>query len=100
VERFSNDEDFWMRRTSLLAHLKHKKKTSHKHLFAYCKKMAHEKEFFIRKAIGWALREYSKSEPDRVLKFMQENKTKLSPLSLREGGKHLAKNGLAGDLLD
>lgn len=100
IERYSDDEDFWIRRAALLAHLPHKKQTSHKHLFAYCKKMAHEKEFFIRKAIGWILREYSKSEPERVLKFMRENKSKLSPLTLREGAKHLAKHGLAEDLLD
>jgi 3-methyladenine DNA glycosylase AlkD len=100
VEDFSNDNDFWIRRASLLAHLGHKKETSHKHLFAYCKKMAHEKEFFIRKGIGWALREYSKSEPERVVRFLRENRTTLSPLSLREGAKHLAKVGLAGDLLD
>jgi 3-methyladenine DNA glycosylase AlkD len=100
VNNFSNDDDFWMRRASLLAHLGHKKQTSHKHLFAYCKKMAHEKEFFIRKGMGWALREYSKSEPERVVRFLREHKSKLSPLSLREGAKHLAKIGLTGDLLD
>ena len=100
IDNFSNDEDFWIRRASLLAHLGHKEQTSHKDLFAYCKKMAHEKEFFIRKAIGWSLREYSKSEPERVRRFLVENKTRLSPLSLKEGAKYLAKMGLAGDLLD
>lgn len=94
VENYSNDKDFWLRRASLLAHLGHKKQTSHKHLFAYCKKMAAEKEFFIRKGMGWILREYSKSEPERVLKFLRENKDTLSPLTVREGSKHLIKHKL------
>jgi 3-methyladenine DNA glycosylase AlkD len=54
-----------------------------------------ESEFFIKKAIGWALREYSKTEPDRVLKFVEKEKGSLSGLSYREGTKILKKNGLA-----
>ena len=94
IDDYSNDPDFWIRRASLLAHLGHKQQTSHIHLFAYCKKMADEKEFFIRKAMGWILREYSKVEPDRVLKFIQDNKQSLSPLTLREGSKYLIKHNL------
>jgi len=97
IEKYSNDPDFWIRRASLLAHLGHKKQTSHKHLFAYCKKMAHEKEFFIRKAMGWILREYSKVEPERVLKFIRDNKASLSPLTVREGSKYLIKHNLDRD---
>ncbi|MBU6451107.1 MAG: DNA alkylation repair protein [Cyanobacteria bacterium REEB67] len=98
IDAFSEDDDFWIRRAALLAQLNHKKETSHKHLFTYIEKMSAEKEFFIRKAIGWALREYSKSEPERVLKYLQKNKDKLSPLSIREGRKHLVKTGRMKDL--
>jgi 3-methyladenine DNA glycosylase AlkD len=51
--------------------------------------LAFEKEFFIRKAIGWALREYSKSNPNAVRAFIQENNSLLSPLSIKEGSKYL-----------
>ena len=59
--------------------------------------MAHEKEFFIRKAMGWILREYSKVEPERVLKFIRDNKASLSPLTVREGSKYLIKHNLDRD---
>ena len=51
---------------------------------------AHEKEFFIRKAIGWILREYSKTNPKSVKTFIAENRNYLSNLSVREGSKKLA----------
>jgi len=93
IDGYIYDGDFWIRRTGLLSHLGHKKNTSAKHLFSYCRKLASEKEFFIRKAIGWALREYSKSEPVKVKQFLAENKGTLSALSYNEGAKHLVKTG-------
>lgn len=94
IDRYIYDSDFWIRRTGLLSHLGHKKKTSSKHLFSYCRKLASEKEFFIRKAIGWALREYSRCEPLKVKQFLAENKGTLSSLSYNEGAKHLIKTGV------
>ncbi len=94
IDGYIYDSDFWIRRTGLLSHLGHKKNTSSKHLFSYCRKLASEKEFFIRKGIGWALREYSKSEPAKVKQFLVENKGTLSSLSYNEGAKHLIKTGL------
>lgn len=94
IDTFVADEDFWIRRTALLSHLAHKDKTSSRHLFNYCLKLAPEKEFFIRKAIGWALREYSKSRPELVRKFLLQHQEKLSPLSFKEGAKHLVRVGL------
>jgi 3-methyladenine DNA glycosylase AlkD len=58
-------------------------------LFDFCLRRAHEKEFFIRKAIGWALREFAKVEPDAVRVFLATNGEKLSGLSRREAAKHL-----------
>ncbi|MBT8492276.1 MAG: DNA alkylation repair protein [Deltaproteobacteria bacterium] len=49
-----------------------------------------ESEFFIRKAIGLALREYANTEPERVRRFLVTNRKGLSGLSYREAGKHLA----------
>ncbi|MBX9670039.1 MAG: DNA alkylation repair protein [Candidatus Obscuribacterales bacterium] len=88
-----DDEDVWIRRTAILSQLKHKKNTDSKRLFSYCLKRADEKEFFIRKAIGWALREYSYANPEAVHRFIVKNKDRLSGLSVREGAKQLVKAG-------
>jgi len=93
MDEWIADDDFWIRRTAILSHMKHKKATDSKRLFAYCLAQAGEKEFFIRKAIGWALREYSYAEPATVKKFLLANKNRLSPLSFKEGAKHLVKVG-------
>jgi 3-methyladenine DNA glycosylase AlkD len=93
IERWIDDEDMWIRRTALIAHNSHKKRTDRKQLFAHCLKRAHEKEFFIRKAIGWALREYSYSEPAEVCDFLTANRARLSGLSYREGIKQLVSTG-------
>ncbi len=95
INKWSNDKDLWIRRSTLLVHLHHKGETDHEQLFDLCSKLAHEKEFFIRKAIGWGLREYSKSNPSAVKKFLKANKSILSPLSYKEGAKHLNANGAA-----
>ncbi|MEE8341400.1 MAG: DNA alkylation repair protein, partial [Candidatus Neomarinimicrobiota bacterium] len=68
---WSYDENFWVRRASLLAHLKHKEKTNTELLADTILKLAHEKEFFIRKVIGWVLRQYSYTDPDWVIKFVK-----------------------------
>lgn len=79
------DENMWVRRTALLTQLKYKEKTNFVVLNALILKVAHEKEFFIRKAIGWALREYSSTNPEAVMAFIKEHEDKLVPLSIREG---------------
>jgi 3-methyladenine DNA glycosylase AlkD len=89
MERWIDDEDMWIRRTALLSHLKHKKETDAKQLFEHCLKRGGETEFFIRKAIGWALREYSKTDPRAVRAFLTRNRKRLSNLSYNEGSKHL-----------
>ena len=58
-------------------------------LFDFCVRRAGEKQFFIRKAIGWALREYSKAEPEEVRAFLAEHGGQLSGLSLREASKYV-----------
>ena len=89
---WSEDNSFWVRRASLLAHLKHKEKTNIKLLSQTILKLAHEKEFFIRKAIGWILRQYSYTDPDWVLQFVNVHKDKLSGLSKREALKAIKRN--------
>lgn len=89
VERWIDDDDMWIRRASLLSQIKHQAATDHIMLFDHCLRRAEEREFFIRKAIGWALREYAKTEPDRVRAFLLANRAPLSGLSFREASKHL-----------
>ncbi len=94
MKEWIDDDDMWIRRTAILSMNKHKDRTDEKLLYDFCLRRAHEKEFFIRKAIGWALREYSYKAPDSVIKFLKTNRNKLSPLSYREGAKQLVRNGL------
>jgi 3-methyladenine DNA glycosylase AlkD len=93
IERWIDDEDMWIRRTALLSHIKHKKETDAAQLFRHCLKLSHERKFFIRKAIGWALREYSKTDPRAVRAFLTKNRKRLSNFSYTEGSKHLARAG-------
>ena len=88
------DNNFWVRRASLLAHLKHKEKTNIKLLPQTILKLAHEKEFFIRKAIGWVLRQYSYTDPGWVIQFVQNHEDKLSGLSKREALKALKRKNM------
>lgn len=89
MDRWIVDSNLWIRRSALLHQLKWKKETNHRRLYAYCEKLMAEKDFFIRKAIGWVLREYSKTNPDSVRDFINKNRPYLSPLSIREGSKYI-----------
>lgn len=89
IEAWVDDDDMWLRRTSLISPIKHKEATDHVMLFDHCLRRAAEKEFFIRKAIGWTLREYAKTAPDRVAAFLLEHRERWSGLSFREAAKHL-----------
>ena len=93
MDQWVGDEDLWIRRTAIISQIKHKEQTDHRRLFRYCKRRASESEFFIRKAIGWALRQYSYSDPDKVIGFLQANQDRLSGLSFREGAKALRRLG-------
>jgi 3-methyladenine DNA glycosylase AlkD len=50
----------------------------------------HDRDFFVRKAIGWALREYAKTDPAEVARYVREHAARLSPLSRREATRNLA----------
>lgn len=89
LNRWINSPNMWLRRTAILAQLKFKEKTDFDLLTACIIKTAGEKEFFIRKAAGWALREYSKTNPAAVVAFVSENLDILSGLTNREALKWL-----------
>ncbi|MDM5329620.1 DNA alkylation repair protein [Neobacillus sp. CF12] len=88
INQWSVDDNFWLKRTSILFQLKYKDQTNEALLYDYIVKNADSKEFFIQKAIGWALREYSKTNPVSVKEFIRDNQ--LAPLSIREGSKYLS----------
>jgi 3-methyladenine DNA glycosylase AlkD len=89
IDKWIDDHDMWIRRAALLSQISHKSQTDDGQLFSHCLRRAHEKEFFIRKAIGWALREYACTAPDAVARFLRQNRDLLSALSFREAAKHL-----------
>jgi 3-methyladenine DNA glycosylase AlkD len=89
VDEWIDARDMWLRRTALLHQLGYKERTNVERLFRYCTLRAGESEFFIRKAIGWALREYSKVAPQAVIAFVAQNERLLSPLSRKEALKWL-----------
>lgn len=89
VDLWIGDEDMWLRRSAIICQVGAKQHTDPDRLFHFCQVRAHEKEFFIRKAIGWALREYAKTDRDAVARFVIAHRQKLSGLSYREATKHI-----------
>ncbi|MDO4780247.1 MAG: DNA alkylation repair protein [Bacteroides sp.] len=87
--QWSVDEDFWVRRIAIDHQLLRKEKTNVNLLEKILINNLGSNEFFINKAIGWSLRDYSKTNPEWVRKFIETHKDKMSSLSIREGGKYL-----------
>ncbi|MFV8333432.1 DNA alkylation repair protein [Flavobacterium sp. GSP14] len=87
ITQFSDSQNMWLNRSAILFQLSYKQKTNADFLFSECLKQAHSKEFFIQKAIGWALREYAKSNPEAVTAFVKNNT--LKPLSTKEALKNI-----------
>jgi 3-methyladenine DNA glycosylase AlkD len=89
VDRWIDGPDMWLRRSAIICQVGAKDMTDAERLFAFCAARLEEKEFFIRKAIGWALREYAKTDPQAVARFAIEHRHRLSGLSFREATKHI-----------
>jgi len=85
----SQSEDMWKRRTSIICQLGFKEKTDLKLLYACIEPSLGSKEFFLRKAIGWALRQYAWTNPDEVRRYVRTHEHELSPLSKREALKNI-----------
>ena len=79
----------WVRRVAMLHQLGWREQTDQDRLFRYALTLAPEKDFFIRKAIGWALRDHARTQPDAVRDFLARHADQLSGLTRREAGKHL-----------
>jgi 3-methyladenine DNA glycosylase AlkD len=87
LARWRKSENFWLRRTTLLFQLNYKKDTDFPLLCDLIRENLGSKEFFINKAIGWSLRQYSRVDPQGVRDFVAQ--TPLHPLSKREALKWL-----------
>ena len=85
---WSKDENIWLRRIAIDHQLQRKEKTDTNLLREIIINNLEQKEFFINKAIGWALRDYSKTNSEWVKAFVEEYKNKLAPLSLREASTY------------
>jgi 3-methyladenine DNA glycosylase AlkD len=92
MDDWVHDENLWVARTSILHQLRYKTGTDAERLFRSCKLQAGHRDFFIRKAIGWALREYAKTDPQAVRAFVRANETGLSGLSRREALKNIGEH--------
>jgi len=90
TKKWMDSENFWLQRTALLFQLKYKKNTDTSLFEEYIPRLLSSNEFFIQKAIGWVLREYSKTNAQYVIKFIENHQ--LKPLSQREAMKWINKN--------
>ncbi|GBU21886.1 DNA alkylation repair protein [Fibrobacteres bacterium R8-0-B4] len=86
---WSLDKNFWLRRAAIDHQLQYKDKTDTKLFEKILVNNLGQTEFFINKAIGWSLREYSKTNPDWVRAFVKKHKASLAPLSVREASKYI-----------
>ena len=89
MDRWSADDDLWLVRTALLHQLRYKERTDTDRLFHYCLRQSGHPDFFVRKAIGWALREYAKTDPGAVRDFLAREGDRFAPLSVREALKNI-----------
>lgn len=83
------DDDLWIARTAILHQLKYRDRTDADRLFGYVDRRCGDTEFFLRKASGWALREYGKTDPDAVRRYVRDRGERLSGLTRREALKHI-----------
>jgi len=86
---WSKSPNMWKRRTSILCQLGFKKETDLDLLYSCIEPSLDSKEFFLRKAIGWAVRQYAWTDPPEVKRYVRENRARLSGLSIREALKNV-----------
>ncbi len=89
ILQWSRDEDIWLRRLAIDHQLLRKDQTDQHLLEQILVNNLNQTEFFINKAIGWALRDYSKTNPEWVKNFIRQHHGKMAPLSIREASKYL-----------
>jgi 3-methyladenine DNA glycosylase AlkD len=89
LREWAQSPDIWLRRSAILAQLNFKGETDLKLLYDCIRPSLGASEFFLRKGIGWALRQYARTDAAEVLRFVRRHEAQLSPLSKREALKHV-----------
>ena len=89
MQEWSKDSNIWLRRVAILYQLSLKDKVDKQVLDEILVNNLGDSEFFINKAIGWALRDYSKYNPEWVREFIKKNKENMANLSIREASKYI-----------
>ena len=89
-KKWQDSDDFWLIRISILFQLFYKEETNEELLYQNILNHSASQEFFIQKAAGWALRQYSKTNPESVEQFIAQHE--LAPLTVREGLKWIKKH--------
>ena len=90
---WAHSPDIWKRRTSIICQLKFKDATDFHLLQACIEPSIDHREFFLRKAIAWALREYAKTDPNAVIAYIRENADRLSKFSKKQAVRLLIRSG-------
>jgi 3-methyladenine DNA glycosylase AlkD len=92
LDRWAEDDDFWVRRSAMLALLRplRRGRGDFRRFARYAGRMLEEREFFIRKAIGWVLRETGKPRPDLVYAWLLPRAARASGVTVREAVKYLS----------
>jgi 3-methyladenine DNA glycosylase AlkD len=96
IRAWSRDPDMWKRRASIICQVLARGETDIGLLSAAIEPNLGDRDFFIRKAIGWALREHAKVEPAWVAAYVAAHESELSGLSRREALKHIGRHNTAG----
>lgn len=89
LRKWAVSDNIWKRRSAILSQLHFKADTDLELLYDCIRPSLSEKEFFLRKAIGWALRQYARTDAREVARYVREHENQLSPLSKREALKHI-----------
>jgi 3-methyladenine DNA glycosylase AlkD len=89
MDRWVESDNVWLARSAILHQERWKAETDAEILLDYCLRRAKDTDFFIRKAIGWALRSYAHVDTASVLDFLDEHGDELAPLSRREALKRV-----------
>lgn len=96
LERWSGTDDLWKRRSSIIAQVGLKEQTDLDLLYYAIDRNLEDNEFFIRKAIGWALRAYAWVDPVEVTRYVGSRESRLSPLSRREALRNVGRSTVKG----
>jgi 3-methyladenine DNA glycosylase AlkD len=89
MRRWSKDSDLWKRRAAILCQIRFKRDTDLALLYDCIEPNLADNQFFMRKAIGWALRQYAWVDPREVKRYVKKNRARLSGLSIREALKNV-----------